>query len=149
MIPRLWLYGIAGAALLGLLTWAGLTVNGWRTEAARVPAIELERDTAKASVAAFKEANDKAVERQRKDDERMAKLLQSLDGLRTETARLASAARRVPATTIPEPTSENPHPVPRLSGAWGVCFAALAAGDPADVAACEASSGGVRDPVSP
>ncbi len=149
MTPRLWLYGVAGAALLGLLTWAGLTVRHWRTEAARVPALELERDSAKASVEAFKQANAAAVERQRRDDERMAALLVSLDGLRTETARLAAAARRVPAVTTPEPTRENPHPAPRLSAGYGVCFAALAAGDPADAAACTAAGGGVRDPVSP
>lgn len=37
---RVALSGVAGAVLLGLLTWEGLTVRHWRSEAARVPQLE-------------------------------------------------------------------------------------------------------------
>ena len=44
--PRLALYGLAGAALLGAATWAWVTVSGWRHDSERLPAVEAERDAA-------------------------------------------------------------------------------------------------------
>lgn len=146
---RVALYGVAGAVLLGALWWAFDTVTDWRVEAAKVPGLVLERDTAKASLKAANEANAKAVERQQKDDARMAALATGLDSLRTETSRLAAAVRQVRLVSTPEPTHDNPNPAARLSAGFGVCFSALAAGDPADAAACQAAGGGVRDPVRP
>lgn len=40
MTARLWLYGLVGLALAGLLGWAGLTVRHWHSEALRVPVLE-------------------------------------------------------------------------------------------------------------
>lgn len=59
MIPawltwRVALYGAAGAVLLGILAWAGLTVGDWRSEAQRVPVIEAERDQAVANATQLK-----------------------------------------------------------------------------------------------
>jgi len=46
--PRLLAYGLAGAALVGALAWAGLTVRGWHRDSLALPVARRERDEARA-----------------------------------------------------------------------------------------------------
>ena len=44
MIGRVWLYGLAGAALLAAGIGAWVKVSGWRQDSERLPVVEAERD---------------------------------------------------------------------------------------------------------
>ena len=60
--PRLWLYGVAGAAILGAVAWAGLSVRSAYRAKAALPIARAERDEARASLAAYQEAARLAAE---------------------------------------------------------------------------------------
>ena len=84
--PRLIAYGLAGAAIVGALLWVGLTVNGWRTAAARVPALE--------STIADREATIKQI---RRDIETAAK---ASEGYQNELRSLRTAAAVQPTPIV-------------------------------------------------
>jgi hypothetical protein len=133
MIPwKLVGYGVAVLAI-GALIWR---VNVWHNGYVAYKQI--------------KPAYDGLVENQRKSNEKVEKvapideaarvqLAEDRAALEAERAKVSRAWQRVRA--VQETPDETGHVVVRLSDAWGVCFAAAAAGNAADVAACEAGGG--------
>lgn len=133
--PLLIIAAIVGA--VGLIAWGGATVKGWHDS-------HVELAIVKPKLKAFEDAQDaanKAVLKQAPIDEaERQKLAADRAALEAEKVEVARAWSRINAFEE-TPDVETGCPVIRLSDAWGVCFAAAAAGDPADVAACEAAGG--------
>lgn len=149
-----WLMAIVGkrlpeilAGLAVLVVLGGTFIAGSRHGANRVQAkwdaaaLETEREFRR-QLALINEA---MIEQQRVDAERARELAAFLAAERAVTERLRAAVRRAQLVTREEPTHENPHPAPRLSDAFRLCWNAHFTGDPADRAACEASTGPLSD----
>jgi hypothetical protein len=86
-----------------------------------------------------------AVARQAADTARQQALAERLAAERAETERLRAALSRSQLVNRPEPTDADPHPDPRLSEPFRLCWNAHWSGDPADRAACQAAGRAVSD----
>jgi type II secretory pathway pseudopilin PulG len=128
--------GIIVAAVVGGVAWAGAKVKGWQTDSHELAVVKPQL---KAYQDAQKVANDKVLVQAPKDEAERRKLAEDQAALAAEKLKVARAWERVNA--VEETTDEAGNPVVRLSDGWGMCFAAAATGDPADVAACEAAGG--------
>lgn len=143
---------VAVLAACAAIAYAGHSVVKWRNAYVKLPQVELELKACEAAVATFKQAVEAANERVRKlnadgDADRRA--------LAEAKARQEEADRKVSRLwgrirALEETTDETTGcPVIRISTGYGVCFAAAAAGDAADVAACEAAGGDGSVPSGP
>lgn len=101
MIARLfahpWLYGVAGAAILGAVAWAVHDVRSAYRARAALPIARAERDAAILARDALSEAVDRQVEANGRLDRETAKRLKAADDFArslAERLRIVSAARR-------------------------------------------------------
>ena len=126
--PRLALYGVAGAAILGAATWAWLTVSGWRSDSQRLPVVEAERDAAVAARATAERAvleqveTNARIERETNDALRRAGIAARdlADGLRRHYASLPRPqCPTAPAAGDPHGTAGEPADGDRVEAATG------------------------------
>ena len=127
---------IGGLVLFVALGWLARTVNGWHNDALAYGQIKPVYD---GLVKRQAEANAKVEKVAPVDESARVKLEQDRAALAAEQAKISRAWQRIRA--VQETPDETGRVVVRLSDAWGVCFSAAAAGNAADVAACQAGGG--------
>jgi hypothetical protein len=127
---------IAVVGVVMLIAWAGAKVRQWKYDSDELAIVKPQLEAFEAAQAA---ANERVIEQAPIDEAERVALAAERLALETEKAKIARAWGRIRA--VQEVPDEDGKPVVRLSDAWGVCFAAAAAGDPADAAACQASGG--------
>ena len=126
-------YGIVAIAA-AILAWK---VNGWHNDALDYRAIKPAFEALVASRAAANAEIERLLNIDESEFRKHAEALAALERQQAETER-AWGQVRVLEESI---NAETGCPVVRLSDAWGVCFSAAAAGNAADVAACQAARG--------
>lgn len=141
--PLLIVVLVVGA--VGLIAWGGATIKGWSVDSDELAVVKPQL----AAFQAAQKAANKKVEKQQPIDAAEVKDLvdwkAKFEAQQKETSRAWSKVAALKETI----NAETGCPVVRLSAGWGVCFAAAAAGDPADVAACEAAGGDGSVAASP
>lgn len=137
--------GVVVLLIVGGIAWAGATVKGWKVGYDELAVVKPKLE---AFEAAQKAANEKVIKQQPIDEAEVEKLVDvkaALEAQKRETSRAWGQVATLKETI----NAETGCPVVRLSAGWGVCFAAAAAGDPADVAACQAAGGDGTVPAGP
>jgi len=115
--PRLIAYGVGALALAALVAWVGFTVNGWRTDAAKLPG----------EIAARKQAEgylESTREQIVRDDASRRALAVELEQTRGKVAALRNLppVRSVVVREVPVHDGQTTCSDPRLSPDWGVRF---------------------------
>lgn len=125
---------LLGAAALVVI---GFKVNGWRNDSHELKRIQPAYE---AFVKGQKKANERVEKLVPVDDQARRELAIAKSELQNQRAETSRAWGRVAALqeTI---NAETGCPVVRLSESWGLCLAAAAGGDRADLAACQAAGG--------
>ena len=125
---------LIGAAALVVI---GFKVNGWRNDSHELKRIQPAYE---AYVAGQRNANRRVERQNAKTDQARRELAIARAEIQNQRAETSRAWGRVAALeeTV---NAETGCPVVRLSEPWGVCLAAAAGGDGADLAACAAAGG--------
>lgn len=130
---------VLGVVLLAVI--GSIAGFGWWVRSLQAKAEELDRIKPQyaAMLAAQNEANKKVKTQDPIDAAERTKLAE--ERARQEQERLAISREWARLRAVEEKPNEDGTVTVRLSDAWGVCFAAAAAGDAADVAACQTAGG--------